>query len=256
MKYGFIVLEEYMKSINEMKALSIAQPHAHNVFYGDKNVENRSRACNFRGTVAIYASKTLKKYRFENSSFSIDECSFGCIVGFVDIVDCIVLEEITKATKKHFDGPYGYILKNPRKLDKPIAVSPPNGAIAWWKLHGTDLTKCLNQIDLSSIKETKNIKSDKKRPVPKTSSRAKLYPTETLLKIVGEGPMNLKNAYEKLADYVTEKRLFFINDEDSKYLIECDSNLKKLFEKKKMEGDLKDLYSEMREFLFKNLNHK
>ena len=55
------------KKITEVKVLNVANPHAHNIIYGGKNVENRSMASHIRGTIAIYASATYQKKRFENS---------------------------------------------------------------------------------------------------------------------------------------------------------------------------------------------
>ena len=52
-------------SIKEIKVLNIAQPNANNIFFGGKNVENRNMPSKFRGTIAIYASKTFSKSRFE-----------------------------------------------------------------------------------------------------------------------------------------------------------------------------------------------
>ena len=73
-----------------MKVLNIAQPNAHNVIFNGKNIENRSSNTKIRGTIAIYASKTLNGNRFEgqpkNAQVTEDECSYGCIIGFVDVM--------------------------------------------------------------------------------------------------------------------------------------------------------------------------
>lgn len=142
------------EKITEMKVLNIAQPNAHNVIFNGKNIENRSSNTKIRGTIAIYASKTLIRERFEGQQkgthVTEDECSYGCIIGFVDVVDSITEEELSAKTKKWFHGPFGYVLDNVVRLEKPIPVSPPRGAIIWWTLSGERLDKCLEQLPESA----------------------------------------------------------------------------------------------------------
>jgi hypothetical protein len=139
--------------IKAMKVLNIAQPHAHDVIFNGKNVENRSKPAKLRGTIAIYASKKLNRDRFDGSKVKEVDCAFGCIIGFADVVDCITKNELSAKTKKWFHGPYGYVLENIVALKKPIAVSPPQGAIIWWNLDGKELELCLEQIP-QKIKKT------------------------------------------------------------------------------------------------------
>src|SRR4051794_35618293 len=105
--------------IKEMKVLNVAQPNAHNIIFNGKNVENRSKFSKFRGTIAIYASKTCKMERFEDQEVTREECTFGAIVGFVDIVDCITEEEVKGKTRDWFSGPYGYVFENVIALGDP-----------------------------------------------------------------------------------------------------------------------------------------
>src|ERR1035437_2294139 len=98
------------RKITEMKVLNIAQPYAHYVIHKGKNVENRTKDSSFRGTIAIYASKTINRARFEGASeYNITEadCSYGCIIGFVDIVASIGPDDVTKKTDEWFSGPFG-----------------------------------------------------------------------------------------------------------------------------------------------------
>ena len=138
------------ESIKEMKVLNIAQPNAHNVIFNGKNVENRSSATKIRGTIAIYGSKTINRDRFEGqmcgTHVNEEDCSYGCIIGFADVVDCITEEDLTSKTKKWFSGPFGYVLENIVTLKKPIPVSPPRGAIIWWTVTGENLDSCLGQL--------------------------------------------------------------------------------------------------------------
>ncbi len=151
--------ENYISTeeIKSIKVLNVAQPHAHDIIFGGKNIENRSSATKIRGTIAIYASKTLNKSRFEGHDLSPKDCAFGSIIGFVDVVDCITEDQVTKDTKAWFSGPYGYVLANPVTLEKTIQVSPPRGAIIWWNMAGEKLDKCLAQLDDAKKKKIKPV---------------------------------------------------------------------------------------------------
>ncbi len=188
------------KSVTEIKVLNIAQPNAHNVIFNGKNVENRSGICNFRGTIAIYASKTVDKSRFEGSDVKLEECALGAIIGLVDIVDCII--KPTDSTKKWFQGPYGYVLENVVTLKNPLPVKLEQGPVIFWTLKGKDLEKLLSQVNSDKIKPITKVASDKNAPVPKTSGRAKLKPSKNLAIIIGDKPTNFKQAYNQLTKYI------------------------------------------------------
>jgi hypothetical protein len=151
--------------MKEITVLNIAQPWAHCILKYGKNVENRSQNLKKRGTIAIYASANLSKERFEacNNDKRIkitpEEVSFGCIVGFVDVVDVIRRKDVSARTKKWFydhRSNYGYILKNPVFLKKPVKVKPPAGAVKFWFLKGPKLKACLAQISVKQRQEFKN----------------------------------------------------------------------------------------------------
>lgn len=89
-----------------MKALSIKQPWAHAILHFGKDIENRDWSTNFRGTVAIHASKGMTKDDYEsfvicasdlmvNTEAEIHlipeffELTRGAILGTVEIVDCV-----------------------------------------------------------------------------------------------------------------------------------------------------------------------
>jgi hypothetical protein len=116
------------KKIRKMTALCIAQPWAHCIFKKGKNVENRTQNLKKRGTIAIYASQTVVKERFDgcseryNINLSPGDVALGAIIGFVDIVEVIKRKDVTKKTKKWFVGDYGYVLENPIFLKKPVKV--------------------------------------------------------------------------------------------------------------------------------------
>lgn len=136
-------------AIREMRALSVMQPWAYCIAHKGKNVENRPRTTHMRGTIAIHASAGRDPERFEwlkddhNINLDPNTVPFGAIVAFADIVDVITKKQVTGKTKKWFQGDYGYVLENVVVLKKPIAVK---GALSFWKLKGTVLKKCLEQV--------------------------------------------------------------------------------------------------------------
>lgn len=216
-------------NIKEIKVLNIAQPNAHNIFVNGKNVENRNMPSNFRGTIAIYGSKTYSKSRFEGQDVKKEDCTFGCILGFVDIVDCITESEVKLDTEQWFSGPYGYVFENAVLLETPIEISPPQGAVVWWTLTGDELQKCLNTLPLKKeVKPLLEVETKKDLKRPKSASR-KLKPSHLLAQVIGPEPTSYKKSIEKLCDYLEENDLFKeINGEN---VILADSKIRKLFGK-------------------------
>jgi hypothetical protein len=104
-----------------MKAISIKQPWASLIIEGLKPVENRTWKSNYRGPLLIHASKIFDQ---NNADYLINHAPKlrkiieesknlrGGIIGKVEMVDCV---------KDHpswwFQGPYGFVVKNPEKVD-------------------------------------------------------------------------------------------------------------------------------------------
>lgn len=108
-----------------LKALSIKQPHADKIIYRGKDIENRTWRTKFRGTVAIHAGMKFDEYA-GLSDKEKKQLVRGAIVGVVDVVDCV-----DKHKSKWFNGPIGFVLKNPRPLKKPI---PCKGKLGFWNV--------------------------------------------------------------------------------------------------------------------------
>jgi hypothetical protein len=108
-----------------MKALSIQQPWAHLIVAGLKPIENRTWTTAYRGPLLIHASqKMCIAVESIEAAFGIKIdrrlLHFGCVIGRVDLVD--VIEE---SDSPWFDGPYGFVLRNPR----PIKPRPWRGQL-------------------------------------------------------------------------------------------------------------------------------
>lgn len=135
-----------------MKALSIRAPWWWFILYCGKDIENRDWPTRFRGTVLLHASTfwipseisddfdiALGIYQDANrvtlsldltepeqqaSTLQLMRSRRGCIVGKVDIVDCV-----TRSSSPWFFGKYGFVLRNPVAFAKPI---PYRGALMFF----------------------------------------------------------------------------------------------------------------------------
>ncbi len=120
-----------------MKGLSVQQPFADKIIYQGKDIENRSWRRKFPSTVAIHASMKLHP-NAKLSKKEKDQIVRGAIVGVVDVIDCV-----DNHKSKWFSGPYGYVLKNPRPLSKPI---PCKGMLGFWNVPTTIERQILRQL--------------------------------------------------------------------------------------------------------------
>ena len=109
-----------------------------------KPVENRDWATNFRGRIYLHASKFWKQSDIEDDLDDVQEMAIldslkmpepdltamraagGCIVGSVEITDCIRTNKINSA---FFVGDYGFVLANPITFTRPI---PFKGALGFF----------------------------------------------------------------------------------------------------------------------------
>jgi len=108
-------------------ALSVRQPWAHAILHGGKAVENRSWPTHFRGTIGLHAARSMEPkdieafFRFLEerglagswlTRSAVETLPRGAVVGLVDIVDCVKV-----STSPWFEGPYGFVLANPRAIN-------------------------------------------------------------------------------------------------------------------------------------------
>lgn len=121
-----------------MKALSVRAPWWWAILHLGKDIENREWPTKFRGTVLLHAGKWFDEeeisYDIEDSvaemylqstgkeltakayDLSIHKRGCGCIVGKIDIVDCV-----TSSKSSWFVGRYGFVLANPVAFAEPIS---------------------------------------------------------------------------------------------------------------------------------------
>ena len=112
-----------------MKAVSIRQPWAWAIIHAGKDIENRKWNTHLRGTFAVHASGNLDNDAVLPEGVDVPDIKVlprGAIIGVVDLVE--VVEE---SSSKWFTGPYGFVLRNPRPLPRPI---PCKGSLKFWQV--------------------------------------------------------------------------------------------------------------------------
>jgi hypothetical protein len=123
----------------KIKTISIRQPWADLIIFGYmaifKTVETRTWATNYRGILAIHASKTIDHAAFQYFQFSrampLKLRSLGAIIGIVNLTEIIDygrrIDLFASDYRKHHVphngfkiGMKGWVLSDPKPLDKPI----------------------------------------------------------------------------------------------------------------------------------------
>lgn len=110
-----------------MKVLSIRQPWASLIVEGFKDIENRTWMPKFRGVFQVHAAKLkdFKAMKTYQHLFPPDYVfNYGGVIGEVELVDVV-----RDHSSEWFDGPYGFILKNP----KPIPFEPMKGQLMFFE---------------------------------------------------------------------------------------------------------------------------
>lgn len=105
------------------RAISIRQPFVELILQGKKKKEYRSRATNIRERVYIYASlsERAEAVLWRKAGKKPGSLPRGVIVGTVEIVGC----------KVEPSGGYAYLLKNPKRLRKPLKAKNQPSPVFW-----------------------------------------------------------------------------------------------------------------------------
>jgi hypothetical protein len=115
--------------VDGVRVLSVQQPWAWAIVEGHKRVENRTWTTKYRGAVLIHAGANVRGPEdFEGlrrehhlrapSRIEIDR---GCIVGVAELID-VVTPKDAKGFGRWFQGPYGWVFRDPVALRKPVMV--------------------------------------------------------------------------------------------------------------------------------------
>ena len=114
-----------------MKCLSLKQPYADLLAFGEKTIELRKWNTRFRGEFLIHASKNIDIQACERLEIDIDKLTIGAIIGsafLYDFKEYSNQEEFNKDKQKHFsivtkyfEGyKYGFLIRNARLFKKSI----------------------------------------------------------------------------------------------------------------------------------------
>lgn len=103
-----------------IKVLTVRQPWAWLIVNRHKDIENRSWKTHYRGPLLIQASAHTPQRDLEEGRLFArkrgvkvpEDLENGGIVGMVNLVDCV-----EESRNKWFEGPVGWVLSNPKKLD-------------------------------------------------------------------------------------------------------------------------------------------
>ena len=130
-----------------MKAITVYQPYAYAIIAGLKQYETRPRKTHIRGRVAVHAGRLdevrATKHLSGNDFWAImaeiggkTDLPRGAVLGTVEIVDCVPVEEIIHTLSErerllgdYSPGRFAWVLKNPVAFSMPV---PAKGKQGWW----------------------------------------------------------------------------------------------------------------------------
>jgi len=123
-----------------VKAFTVYQPYAYAIVAGLKQYETRPQRTNIRGRVAVHAAKGKPRFVTLAVDMALPETMklhFGAVIGAVEIVDCVPVEEIIPTLTErervlgdYSPGRFAWVLRNPIMFEKPI---PARGQQGWWE---------------------------------------------------------------------------------------------------------------------------
>jgi hypothetical protein len=114
-----------------MKALSFRQPWAELILQGRKTMDLRTYQTSHRGSLAVYAPKTIDQEACERYQIDPQTLQTGGVLGIVQVVDILPLDQESYAANQeaHLGGRsfrdplYGWQLQDPQRLPAPIPAT-------------------------------------------------------------------------------------------------------------------------------------
>ena len=134
-----------------MKAITVYQPYAYAIIAGLKQYETRPRKTHIRGRVAVHAGRLdevhATKHLSGNDFWALmaeiggkTDLPRGAVLGTVEIVDCVPVEEIVHTLSErerllgdYSPGRFAWVLRNPVAFSAPV---PAKGKQGWWNWDG------------------------------------------------------------------------------------------------------------------------
>lgn len=125
-----------------MKVLTIKEPWASLIINGYKKYEFRSWKTNYRGKILIHAGLSTDNFIMDNISKYNIKLNNGYIVGEIEIVDCILVDNEFDSYLRNIDntiygnnhiGLYAWKLDNIKIYENPIMTK---GKLGLWNYTG------------------------------------------------------------------------------------------------------------------------
>src|SRR5262249_36912287 len=114
-----------------MKALTVRQPWAALIISGRKRIENRTWRTSYRGPLLIHAGISRADLGALGRADPRDaDLDFGALIGVAHLVDVVPLAAVR--SWPFAEGPWCWILRNPRPLARPI---PMRGQLFLWNVN-------------------------------------------------------------------------------------------------------------------------
>ena len=136
-----------------MKCLSVSQPYADLIVQGKKTIELRTWNTKFRGEFLVHAPFKIKKDACKRLGIDETKLRTCVIIGKAEIYDVKVYNSVSALKsdyKKHFATEeflrhkYGFLLKKPQELRRPI---PYKGSLGFFNV---DLGTKVKENDIKS----------------------------------------------------------------------------------------------------------
>jgi hypothetical protein len=124
-----------------MKALTVKNPWAWAIINAGKDIENRSWRTLYRGPLAIHAAaspRTDAQLPRGVPRPDPEDLVDAAILGVVDLIDVV-----ERSKSKWFQGEFGWVLANPRRLSSPL---PCKGRLGLWSLSTGQLRAVRNRL--------------------------------------------------------------------------------------------------------------
>lgn len=120
-----------------MKTLTVCQPWAWLIVAGIKRIENRTWRTKYRGPLAIHAGKSRKwitpGYFHMRDNYDLPaaaELAFGAVLGVVELVDVVSIDDPKMQRQCFAEGPWCWVLGDARAIE-PIVC---NGKQLLWEM--------------------------------------------------------------------------------------------------------------------------
>lgn len=121
-----------------MKAISLWQPWATAIAFGQKTVETRSWSTAYRGPLAIHAAKRFgpeQHHKLAESSLPSGNLPLGALVATAILVDVVpttdltilLISEMERFWGDYAEGRFAWVFKDVKSLNEPVPFKAKQG---------------------------------------------------------------------------------------------------------------------------------